>query len=129
LSSAAVAIPAIAVSGCALFQQNANGSYGLSAAVLTFISNAVAAVASYIPAAESIAATAASLFGPAYATIVSIGSTAINTVISYLQNLVANPPTLGASGKSKSVYARFGLPLPSSGVVGYTKNGIAVFSA
>jgi hypothetical protein len=115
-----------ALGGCALFQQNANGSYGLSAAVIAFIQNAVQVAANYIPAIESIAATAASLFGAGYSAIVAVGSAAVNQIITYLENLVANPPTLGASrGRT---YASFGLPTPSGALVGYTKNGIPVFA-
>jgi hypothetical protein len=129
LSSIAPGAVAVSMGGCALFQQNANGSYGLSAAVITAIQNAVQAVAKYAPAVESIAATAASLFGAQYGAIVTVGSNAINQVIAYLQNLVANPPTLGARLKATGVYARYGIPTPTSGVlVGYTKNGVPVFS-
>lgn len=128
LKTSVTAVPAIALGGCGLFTQNANGSYSLSAAVVSVIQTAVQAVAQYAPAIESIAATAASLFGPAYSTIVTIGSTAINQVISYLENLVANPPALGARLGAKA-YTRLGIPLPTGSLVGYTKNGIPVFAA
>lgn len=125
LTSSAVALPAAMIGGCALFQQNANGSYGLSQAVITAIQTAVQAVAQYAPAIESIAATAASLFGAQYAAIVTLGSQAINQVIAALENLVANPPTAGG----KLAYRRLGVPFPNTPLVGYTKNGIPVFAA
>ena len=56
LSSAAVAIPAIAVSGCGLFTQTATGAYGLSAAAIAYIQDAVNLASSYVPSIESIAA-------------------------------------------------------------------------
>ena len=125
---AGTAVTAAALGGCTLFQQNANGTYGLSAAVIAFVSNAVQAAAKYLPAIESIAATAASLFGDGYAAIVTVGSNAINQVIAYLTSLVANPPTLGAS-RNVSAYVRLGIPTPSGALVGYTRNGIPVFAA
>ncbi len=114
-----------ALGGCGIFTQNANGSYGLSAAVIAFVQSAVQTVAGYLPAIESIAATAASLFGPAYSSIVAIGSTAINQVITYLQNLIANPPSLGAR---LGAYRAVGAAVPSGKLVGYTKNGVPVFA-
>jgi hypothetical protein len=126
-SSAAVGAVAVGTAGCTLFQQNANGSYGLSAAAIAFIQNAVALANQYVPAVESIAATAASLFGPAYTTIVTVGSDAINTVVAYLENIIANPPTVGAS-RVRNVYAKYGLPPPSGALIGYTKNGVPIFA-
>lgn len=123
--------------GCALFQQNANGSYGLSSAVISFIQSAVSIANQYIPSAESIAAIAASLFGPVYATAVQIGSAALNQVISYLENLVTNPPTVGGSlratgaalkAQAARMYRAYGIPLPTGSFVGYAKNGVPVFA-
>ena len=114
--------------GCALFQQNANGSYGLSSAVISFIQSAVSIANQYIPSAESIAAIVAA-FIPGGTAVVTVGSTFINQVISYLENLVTTPPTLGARYGQKS-YARLGLPTPpASKLVGYTKvGGVPVFA-
>jgi hypothetical protein len=128
LSSAAVGIPAITVSGCGLFKQNANGSYGLSAQAIAYIQDAVNLAASYVPSVESIAAIVAT-FIPGGAAVVQVGSTFINQVIGYLENLVANPPTLGARLGSHA-YARFKLATPSAtNLVGYTKvGGVPVFS-
>jgi hypothetical protein len=124
---AGASVAALGVGGCALFQENPNGSYGLSAAVIAFIQNAVSIANQYIPSIESIAAVAASLFGAAYVSAVQFGTAALNQVIAYLQNIVTNPPVIGAA-KLRSVYARLGVPLPSGVLVGYTKNGIPVFA-
>ena len=127
----------VALGGCGIFTQTASGAYGLSQAVISFIQTAVQTVASYLPAAESIAATAASLFGPTYSAIVTIGSTAINQVVSYLQNLIANPPTVGGAlratgsalrAQAAAVYRGLGVPMPSGSLAGYTKNGVPVFA-
>ena len=109
-----------ALGGCGLFTQNANGSYGLSAAVIAFIQSAVQTVANYVPAIESIAATAASLFGAGYSAIVAVGSAAVNQIITYLENLVANPPTLGARLSARA-YRLAGAVLPTGSLVGYAK--------
>lgn len=78
------------------------GQPQLSPSVIDFVTNAVATVAKYIPAAESIAATAAALFGPGYASIVQIGSAAINTLIQALQSVVTNlTPKQSARLRSK----------------------------
>jgi len=128
LGSTAAASAALA--GCATFapyiQQNADGSYGLSPMVIAYIQQVVSKASQYVPAIESIAAIAASLFGPQYSAAVVIGSNALNQVIAALENLVTNPPKFGATGRS---YARFGIPTPTSGFVGYTHSGIPVFAA
>ena len=118
---------AFMTSGCGLFTQNADGSYGLSAAVIAFVQNAVNTVAGYIPAIESIAATAASLFGSGYSAIVALGSAALNQVIAYLQNLVANPPIVGARYGARA-YRMAGAAVSSGTLVGYTRNGVPVFA-
>ena len=115
-----------AMAGCALIQQNSNGSYGLSAVAIAYIQQAVNIANKYVPAVESIAAIAASLFGPQYSAAVTVGSTAINQIIAALENLTTNPPTLGAVGDA---YAKFGIAPPSGPLVGYTKSGIPVFAA
>lgn len=90
-----VILAAASLGGCVT--NPATGQPELSPSVIDFITNSVATVAKYIPAAESIAATAAALFGPGYATIVQIGSAAINTLISALESVVTNlTPTQSA---------------------------------
>ena len=127
LSTAAIGVPTTALAGCGLLTQNANGSYGLSAQAIAYIQDAVNLAASYVPSIESIAAIVAS-FIPGGSSVVTVGSTFINQVISYLENIVANPPTLGAP-LSRKAYAKFGLPTPITNLVGYTKTGsIPIFS-
>jgi hypothetical protein len=77
--------------GCAT--NPSTGQPELSPTVVDAIQNAVATAAQYIPAVESIAATAAALFGPGYATIVQIGSSALNTLIAALESVVSNLTT------------------------------------
>lgn len=93
LASAAPAM-ALAAAGCTSTTNATTGvvTYGLDPTVVTTIQNAVTAIANYAPTVESIAATAAGLFGPQYAAIVSVGSAAVNTVITALTNLVSNLP-------------------------------------
>jgi hypothetical protein len=85
LSSATVAVPAIALAGC--------GSVvtppviTLPSSIIDFIQSAVSAVAKYIPTVESIASLAAALFGPQWAGLIQMGSAALNTLIQYLQSL------------------------------------------
>jgi hypothetical protein len=122
-----MAVPAVALAGCGILTQTATGAYGLSAAAIAYIQDAVNLANSYVPSIESIAAIVAS-FIPGGAAVVTVGSTFINQVISYLEDLVASPPTLGAA-MGKSTYARFSLPQPTGVLVGYTKVGdVPIFS-
>lgn len=119
---------ALTVAGCATTTNPTTGvtTFGLDPTVIAFIQDAVNIAAKYIPAVESIAATAASLFGPAYAAAVTAGSAAVNTLIATLENLVPSLPV----GKAK-VAAKFraaSKPLLGGTFVGYTKNGVPVFA-
>jgi hypothetical protein len=91
LMSAATLSTAV-VAGCAT--NPTTGQPELDPAVIDAVQSGVAAVAQYIPAVESIAATAASLFGPGYAALVQVGSSALNALIQALAGLVTNltPP-------------------------------------
>jgi hypothetical protein len=101
LASAAPAA-ALAVATCGTLDPVTGvTSYGLPASVIAFIQQGVATVSSYIPTIESIVGTALSLFGPQYATLVTIGTAAINTVISTLTNLIA-PPVVAAGRLHRS---------------------------
>ena len=121
------AAPAALVAGCGITINPTTGAVTLPANVIDFIQAAVAQAAKYIPIAESIAAAAASLFGPAYASIVTIGSTAINTVIAYLENLIPAPAPTPAPASMRA-YSRLGLaPSLGSHLIGYTQNGIAIY--
>jgi hypothetical protein len=126
LASAAV----VPLAGCGITINPTTGQVTLPANVVDFITSAVAFAAKYIPTAEAIAAVAASLFGPTFATIVTIGSQAINTVIQYLTNLITPlAPAAAARRLAVRVYSRLGVPPPVSGsvLIGYTSNGIPVF--
>lgn len=90
-SAAPLALMAIGVGGCVT--NPTTGQPELDPTVIDAIQNAVATVAQYIPSVESIAETAAALFGPGYASIVEIGSAAINTLVSALESAVSNLTT------------------------------------
>ena len=128
LRSSAIGLPAVALAGCGVFTQNANGSYGLSAQAIAYIQDAVNLANQYIPSVESIAAIVAS-FIPGGAAVITVGSTFINQVISYLENVVATPPTLGARLRGRD-YARYRLPTPpATNLIGYTRTGgIPIFA-
>lgn len=103
LGSAAAGAAALALAACASTTNPTTGvvTYSLAPAVVTYIQDAVSAVAKYVPTIESIAAIAAGLFGPAYAAIVAGASSAINTVIAALTGVAA----------SATAAARFGMRL------------------
>jgi preprotein translocase subunit YajC len=127
LAGGAAVVLAGGLAGCATSTNPTTGqvTYGLDPTVVTFIQDAVAAVAKYTPAIESIAATAASLFGPAYTAVVAAGSAAVNTVIATLENLVPSLP-VGA----ERVHAKFRVmatPPLGGKFAGYTKQGVPVF--
>jgi hypothetical protein len=71
-----------------------NGVYELDPTVIDAIQSAVSTAAQYIPTVESIISLAASLFGPAYASVISIGTTAFNSLVAALTSIVGNltPP-------------------------------------
>jgi len=124
LSSAAPVI-ALAAAGCATTTNPTTGvvTIGLSPAVTDFIQSAVAAAAQYIPTVESIAATAAGLFGPAYSAIVEAGSAALNTVIAAL-TAAANTLAPAAGARMR---ARLRASAPSAPVtIGTTPSGVVV---
>lgn len=93
------------------------------ATVVGQIQSAVATAAQYVPTIESIAATAASLFGPQYSAIVAAGSAAFNTIVAVLTNVVANlsPPASARLG------ARLRASSPQVPItIGKTPNGVIV---
>lgn len=120
LSSTALAgVAAAGLAGCATTTNPTTGAvtYGLDPSVVAQVQAVVAAVASYTPAIESIAATAAGLFGPAYTGLVTVGSAAVNTLEQALENLVTSLP-VGAR------HARLGARLgatPAGALRGYVK--------
>lgn len=120
LSTAAIGAT-IAVAGCSTAQiQQAQTDW---ANIVGEIQSAVAAAAKYVPTVESIAATAASLFGPQYTAIVTAGSAALNTIIATLTN-VANALTPPASA---ALHARLRASSPNAPVtIGMTPAGVLV---
>lgn len=120
LASAAPAA-AVIVAGCSTAQiQQAQTDW---ANIVGEIQSAVAAAAKYVPTVESIAATAASLFGPQYTAIVTAGSAALNTIVATLVNVVGalTPPA------SAALHARLRASSPSAPVtIGTTPAGVLV---
>jgi hypothetical protein len=112
---------ALALAACSTAQiQQAQADW---ATLVGEIQAAVAAGAKYVPTIESIAATAASLFGPTYTAIVVAGSAALNQVIAVLENVVNNltPP---ASARLKAKLKGTSLSAPV--VIGTTPQGVTV---
>jgi hypothetical protein len=122
-------ISAMAVAGCASITNPTTDqvTYGLDPTVVAFITTAVQTVAKYAPTIESIAATAASIFGPVYATVVTAGSAAVNTVIAALQNLVPSLP-VGARRMGVQVRSLSAAAAASGTLVGYTTKGVPVYA-
>lgn len=121
LTGAAFAAGALALGACSADQlANAEAQW---ASIVGKIQSAVAVAVKYIPTVESIAATAASLFGPGYAALVQIGTTAFNQVVATLTNVVNNltPPA------SARLSVKLGASSPLAPVaIGTTANGVAV---
>jgi len=92
LTTTALGATALTVAGCSTAQITAFETQWASVASL--VQQAVSTAAQYIPTIESIAATAASLFGPQYVTLVTAGSAAFNQIVQALVNVVGNlaPP-------------------------------------
>ena len=125
MTSGAASVGGLALAACATLDPLTGvTTYGLPASVVAFIQNAVATVASYIPTIESIAGTALSLFGPQYASLVAIGTAAINYVISTLTNLITPPVTAaGRFGARRRGPDRYGRTF-----VGYTAQRVPVYA-
>lgn len=121
LATAAVLAGGLALAACSSDQiAQAEAEW---ASIAGDIQSAVAVAASYIPTIESIAATAASLFGPAYVTLVQVGSAAFNQVVTVLENIVANlTPPAAASLRRRLVASSPSVPV----AVGVTQLGIQV---
>lgn len=112
---------ALVLPGCAT--NPTTGVWGLSPSVLDAIQKGVAFAAQYIPTVESIAATAASLFGPTYAAIVQAGSAALNQIIAAL---VAAVSRLSVMAKRR-LRTRLRASSPSAPVfIGTTNSGVNI---
>lgn len=120
LSTAAIG-GAVALAGCTTAQVQQFETQWTT--IVGEVQTAVAAAAKYVPTVESIAATAASLFGPAYVTAVQAGSAAFNMIVATLVNIVNNltPPA------SAKLHARLRASSPSAAVlIGTTPQGVTV---
>lgn len=136
LASAAPAA-AVAVAGCSNILGTGVGittssgggvTVTLPASITTFIQNIVNGAVKYIPIAESIAQEAASLFGPSFVSIVTIGSAAINTLITALENLVS--PPVAAPTTTTTAGGRLGHHVGAALTatkIGMTAEGVVVY--
>lgn len=113
LGSAALIGAAGLTAGCVT--NPATGTPQLDPNVIQTIQNAVK---TYVPAVETILQTAAALFGPGYAAIVTLGSSALNAVINALNSVVSNLPQSARLRLRASTTSSSGAPL-----VGYIQVG------
>lgn len=121
LTTSALGATALTIAGCSTAQITAFETQWASVASL--VQQAVSTAAQYVPTIESIAATAASLFGPQYVTLVTAGSAAFNQIVQALVNVVNNlaPPA------SARLMARLRASSPNVPVtIGHTAAGIVV---
>ena len=121
LSSSAVGAAALAVAGCTT--NPTTGAITLDPNVIDAIQSGVALVAKFLPTVESIVQQAASLFGPAYAAVVTLGSQALNALVASLAGVIGTltPPAAAALNR------RLGASSPTSPVViGVTRTGVTV---
>lgn len=121
LTTAAVGATGLALASCTTAQiATAQAEW---ATIVGQIQSAVATAAQYVPTVESIAETAAGLFGPTYEAIVTTGVAAFNQIVATLTNVVTNlsPPA------SARLHARLRASSPSLPVtIGTTSTGIVV---
>ena len=112
----------VAVAGCTTSQVTAfEAQWATIAGQIQYVvSNSVAA---YIPTIESIAETAASLFGPQYIAIVQVGTAAFNAIVATLENIVNNlTPPASAHLRMKLKGSSPSVPV----VIGTTSGGVRV---
>lgn len=119
LTTTALGATALAVAGCSTTQIATFEAEW--ATVAGQIQNAVSVAVQYVPTIESIAATAASLFGPQYVALVTAGSAAFNQVVQALVSVVANltPPAsarLGARLRASSPNVPVTIGVTAAGV-------------
>jgi hypothetical protein len=120
-TTAALGATALALANCTATQiATAQADW---ASIVGSIQAAVASAATYIPTVESIAETAAGLFGPTYEALVTAGSAAFNQIVATLTNVVNNLSP-AASGR---LMARLKASAPNVPVViGVTSTGVQV---
>jgi len=102
------------------------------AAAQAWIAQQVQSITNVLPTIESIAATAAGLFGPTYEALVAAGSALANTVVATITaviNAAAPPATPAASSKYKAMFRGAGVPQVSIGKTGplpYAPGGVPI---
>lgn len=146
LAASALAAGGSALAGCSNILGTGIGisvssgtvSISLPQSVITFIQNAVNVAQQYIPTAESILQEAASLFpNQTISEVITVGSDAINTVISALEQLVAPAPTTpvtttASAELNRHLVRRMGAKLRATStftasLIGTTAQGVAIY--
>jgi hypothetical protein len=116
LTTVAVGGGAVALAGCSA------GQIATAETALTSFYNdvqaGVVAIQKYVPTIESIAETAAGLFGPAWSTTVTFGVNLVNQVIASIESALNNVPPATASAKLERMGATPGLLVTIGGVPG-----------
>jgi hypothetical protein len=117
-----VAVGAVAASVAACSTTQIASFESAWASIVDEVQSAVAAAAQYIPTVESIAQTAASLFGPAWQAAVAAGTVVVNQIITTLTSVVNSltPPavtSLRAKLRASSVAAPVVIGTTTGGVV------------
>lgn len=134
LTSSAL-LGAAALAGCTTAQiTSAVASWQtVESTIQNAVATATAGASAYIPTLESIASVAASLFGPQYATIVTVGSTLINQIISALTAVVGvvAPPAssrhlMAVAHKPMSARLRTIMATTAPVLIGTTSIGVTV---
>jgi hypothetical protein len=128
LTGAALGGLGLAVAGCSSTDiSSAEASWAsVLGNIQSAVATATAAISSataYIPTIESIVATAANLFGPQYAALVTIGSAAFNQIVATLTNVVNSLVPVA----SAHLAARLQTSSPNVPVtIGRTSTGVVV---
>jgi len=111
----------VAVAGCTTAQISTFEAQWTS--IVDAVQAAVAAAAKYIPTVETIAATAASLFGPAWQAAVAAGTVVVNQIVATLTNVVNN---LSPPAQARLQARLRGSSVSSPIVVGVTSTNVVV---
>ena len=125
LSGVAVLAGGLALAGCSTAQIATFETQWATVAgqIQQAVADGLAQAQAYIPTIESIAETAAGLFGPTYAAIVTAGSAAFNQIVATLTNVVNNLAPPAAARLS----ARLRASAPGAPVtIGTTATGVHV---
>lgn len=126
LATSAVLAGGVALAGCSAADiSNFETQWATVAGqIQQAVAAGLAAAQAYIPTIESIAETAAGLFGPTYAAIVTAGSAAFNQIVQTLINVVNSlSPPVQASLRRRLATSSPNVPV----AIGTTPAGVPVY--